>query len=97
LGLLNFNIKKVSEAIHNKVRPEGTGREDTGYYCLDGKKQLRVTIPRGRGDIHPKTCTSIKNQLHLRTDEFRDLVSCRLTDTGFESLIREKIKKGLIK
>lgn len=97
---LSEHIKKigssqeVGKSIDEKVRPSGGGREDTGWFYLDGKKQLRVTVPRGHGPLAPGTCNKIKRQLHLTNEEFRALVKCPMTSTDYEKLIREKIAEG---
>jgi hypothetical protein len=43
-----------------------------------------------------RTTKSIRQQLKLSAQEFRDLVNCPMTGHDYEELIREKIGRGQI-
>lgn len=73
-----------------------SGKEQTGWYELDGKKILRVTVPKGRGDLPSGTANSIREQVYLSKKQFADLVNCPLKGKGFEEIIRQKQKAGIL-
>ncbi len=61
------------------------------WYYLDGKKQLRVTMPNqhgGAGSLSTGFIKSIQDSLKLTTRQLEDLVDCPLTAENFEILIR---------
>ena len=91
MGRLNFTRQEVRGAIDKKLRPEWrSGAEQTGWYYLGGKKILRVSVPRGRGQLPPGTAHSIKKQLRLTTSQFADLVHCRLTGSDYAEIISQQ-------
>jgi len=64
------------------------------WYCLDGKKQLRITIPNvhgGSGSISTGFLDRIRKSLRLTTHEFERLVDCPLTAQDDECMIRTKL------
>lgn len=65
-----------------------SGGEFNGWFWLDNKKVVRVTIPKGRKPIPPKTYKSMANQLKLAVDEFDDLLECPLTREKYELKLR---------
>lgn len=73
-----------------------SGKEQTGWYELDGKKILRVTTPHGRGEIPRGTANSIRNQTYLTKDEFDRLIKCPLKGKDFDEIIRQKCADGLL-
>jgi len=63
------------------------------WYCLDGKKILRVTVPNrhgGSGSISTGFLKQIKNNLHVNAHQFEELTECPLTPEKYETIIREK-------
>ena len=94
----NFSYKN-SKTVIKKLSLEKTeskrGREPIYWYYLDGKKELRVSMPNqhgGSGSVSTGYITQIRNQLKLGTREFEDLVDCPLSAEKFEALIRERTK-----
>ena len=67
-----------------------TGSETNIWYEVDGKAILRVTIPKGRGDIRTWTLNSIRNQLKLNHQQFKDFVKCPLEAQEYDAIIRSK-------
>jgi hypothetical protein len=66
------------------------------FYSLfvDGKKtNIKTFISHGIKEYNKTLLSSMKNQLHLSSKEFEDLISCPLTQ---ELLIEIYSKKGLI-
>jgi len=52
------------------------GNEFNGWLILNGKKTARITIPKGRKPIPPKTYKSMALQLKLTVDELDRLLDC---------------------
>ncbi len=64
------------------------------WYKLDGKRQIRVTLPNvhgGNKTITPGFLKQIRNQLRLKSVELVDLVECPLTKEEYERIVREKL------
>ena len=76
-----------------QVRKRGRAGHPVFYYLLDGKRQLRVTLPNihgGSGSLSTGLLQNIKTKLRLTSREFEDLVNCPLTAEQFEGLVRER-------
>jgi len=65
------------------------GKEFNGWFWLNGKKKKRITIPKGRKPIPPKTYKSMAFQLGLNTKQFDDLLSCPLNKDDYEKIISD--------
>lgn len=86
---LNFNKQDVKHAIEKKLRIEPkTTKENNVWYWLDGRKQLRVTYPKGAGFLPKGTAMSIINQMRLSKDQFSELVKCPMSADDYEKHIR---------
>ncbi|HEY3347580.1 MAG TPA: hypothetical protein VGK71_08165 [Nitrospirota bacterium] len=84
-----YKKQDVEGAIIRKCKTEfRDGSERNAWYEYNGIKILRVTIPKGRGDITPGTLSSIKNQLKLTREEFDKFIKCTFTATDFEEKMR---------
>lgn len=63
------------------------------WYCLDGKRVLRVTLPNshgGSGSISPGFLNGIRKSLLLTTEQFVDLVECPLTTEAYAEIVRSQ-------
>jgi hypothetical protein len=61
------------------------------WYYLDGKKQLRVTMPNqhgGSGSLSTGFIKSIQDSLKVTTQQFEELVDCPLTAEEYATMIR---------
>ena len=98
MGLLNVDYGAVTRALERKVGLDfRSGKERVAWYVLEGKKRFRVRAPKKhRGDLRPGTAAGIKNDLKLTTTQFRQLVSCPISGTDYERIIRQKITEGLL-
>ena len=67
-----------------------TTKELNGWFVYNGKKILRVTIPKGRGLLRKGTQASIINQLKLTKEKFSDLIECPLSYEGYIKILKEK-------
>ncbi|MCX7011948.1 MAG: hypothetical protein NTW86_05170 [Candidatus Sumerlaeota bacterium] len=92
---LNVDKHATSKALTDKLRLRfGSGKERNGWYELDGRKILRVTMPKGRGPLPTGTANSIRNQVKLTVEEFGDLLQCPLSGTDYEAIVRTKMDTG---
>ena len=66
------------------------GKEFNGWFILDGKKAARITVPKGRKTIRPKTYSNMARQLKLNVGEFDDLLECPLEKPGDEERLRSQ-------
>jgi hypothetical protein len=97
MGKLNLDPRKVTRALQTKLRLSvSSGKELQGWYCLDGKKVLRVTLPHDHGTLPPGTANAIRNELKLDHEQFARLVQCPMKASDYEALIRTKMDAGKI-
>jgi hypothetical protein len=64
------------------------------WYCLDGKKALRITMPNTHGgskSISTGFLKQIQNSLKLDTRQFEDLAECPLSAEEYEAIVRNKL------
>lgn len=64
------------------------------WYCLDGKKMLRIKMPNvhgGAGSISTGFLKQIQNNMRVNTQQFEELVECPLTPEEYEKIVREKL------
>ncbi len=93
MGNSEYNTRDVKICCENKLGINfRSGKELNGWFKLEGKKACRITIPKGRKDIPPKTYKSMANQLKLKIDEFDNLLKCDLTKMGYQEIISERSK-----
>lgn len=72
------------------------GKENNVKYRIDNKVVIRITYPKGRGDLPRKTLKNILRQSKLGWDDFIDLIKCPLSAKDYEKIIRSKIKQNLL-
>ncbi len=79
------DIKRCCEAkLGVSFRP---GHEFNGWVEFDGQKAARITIPKGRKPIPPKTYKSMARQLKLTISEFDRLLACPLTSGEYTRIV----------
>ncbi len=82
-----FHIKKCCEQKLNiSFRSSG---EFNGWFVLDNKKIARITVPKGRKFVPPKTYKAMARQLKLSVKQFDDLLDCSLTYNEYVSIIKQ--------
>lgn len=71
-------------------------RELTGWYWLDGKKILHVTVPKGHGssEINPRYVNRIISSLRIQVEQFQLLYKCPMKGPDYEQVIRELRAEG---
>jgi hypothetical protein len=86
-----FHTNNVKSVCENKLEIDfRSGKEYNGWFWLNGKKKKRITIPKGRKPIPPKTYKTMALQLGLHVNEFDSLLECPLTKESYEQLISER-------
>lgn len=86
--------KGVVQKLSLEATPSKRGREPIYWYSIDGKKELRITIPNihgGSGSISTGFLTQIRKDLMLDTRQFEELVDCFLSTEEYEKVIRKKL------
>lgn len=88
-----FHTKDVKSTCERKLQIEfRASKEYNGWYIFNGKKAARITIPKGKKPIPPKTYKSMANQLCLTVKEFDELLNCPLTGEEYEKILSKKLK-----
>lgn len=83
-----FNTKDVKDVCEKKLHIEfRDGGEFNGWFWLDGKKAKRITVPKGRKPIPPKTYQSMARQLGLQVGQFDSLLECPLKLKEYKQII----------
>ena len=91
MGLLGgYSPSKVHDCLKDKLgisfRSNG---ELNGWYCLGGKKVLRVTIPKGHSkELGSGTVRRIIGNLRLNSTEFKNLYNCPMSGKDYEAKVR---------
>ncbi len=88
-----FNTNDVKHCCENKLRvPFREGKEFNGWVSINNKKLARITVPKGRKDIFPKTYKSMANQLKLTTEQFDDLLECPLNWEQYTEIVKKVVR-----
>lgn len=90
-GLNSLKIRKMVRCLEDKLSINfRRGKEPTGWYCLDGKKVLRVTITNVHGSdtLSIGIAGKLKNSLKLDREEFLMLYECPMSGRDYEKKIR---------
>ena len=92
----HYKTRKVKNFLDAKLQIEWLkgGRELKGWYCIDGKKVLKVFIPHthggGSGDsITHDVLRDLKNNLKVTEQEFSDLYECPMSGAEYKNKIRK--------
>ena len=88
----SFNTHDVKKCCENKLNIDfREGKEFNGWFYLGAKKTARITVPKGRKPIPPKTYKSMAKQLKLNAEEFDELLECTLLHGGYEKIVRKSL------
>jgi len=80
-----YHTNVVKRRCENKLRIKfRKGKEFNGWFILNNLKIARVTIPKGKKPIPPKTYKSMAQQLKLSIEQFDNLLECPL---GYEEYV----------
>lgn len=67
------------------------GSEQNGWFILDGVKCARITVPKGKKNIPPKTYKSMSTQLRLHVEDFDRLLACPLKLEEYKKIVKAQI------
>lgn len=88
----SFDTGDVKKCCERKLGIEfRKGKEFNGWYYFNGKKAARITIPKGKKPIPPKTYKSMAIQLKLNIPEFDSFLNCPLTKKEYDNILNEYI------
>ncbi len=95
-NLGGYRPKLLANKLKKKLNIDfGKGSELFGWYYLDGKKVLSVSIPKGHSkDISPGYINKIAGNLRVNLSELRLLYRCPMTGANYESKIRDLISQN---
>lgn len=63
------------------------GKELNADVFHDGRKVARITVPKGKKSLPPKTYSRMAQGLHLSTGQFDALMDCSLGPQGYGKII----------
>lgn len=67
------------------------GKEFNGWFKHEEKKIARITVPKGRKFIPPKTYHSMARQLKLTVGQFDALLDCPLVMDQYIKILKDKV------
>jgi len=86
-----FSTFVVKNRCEQKLKIEfRSGKEFNGWFVLNNIKIARITIPKGRKSIPPKTYKAMAKQLKLNVAQFDDLLNCPLGYDEYVTIIKHK-------
>lgn len=89
---MKFSTADVKRRCEKKLDIEfRSGKEFNGWFILNGLKVARLTVPKGKKPIPPKTYQSMASQLKIAVTEFDELLECPLGREEYEEIIKAKL------
>ena len=90
-----YEEKGIRKSILNKIDPDikagSRSKHDKGSIFVDGKLRAKVKIPNNHKRIMKKTKSQyIAQDLHLKDDEFNDLIDCPLTGPKYYDILKKR-------
>ena len=86
-----FKTNVIKNRCENKLGIEFRVRKEcNGWYIFKGKKIARITVPKGKKPVPPKTYKTMAKQLKLDVSQFDDLLECPLTHEDYKKILNEK-------
>ena len=87
-----FHTQDVKKTCENKLQIEfRLGKEYNGWFLFNGRKAARITIPKGRKPIPPKTYKSMANQLRLTVQQFDQFLECPLVREHYVQILSDRL------
>ena len=88
----SFDSQRIKGCCERKLNIEfRNAKEFNGWYLLNKKKTARITVPRGRKFVPPKTYKSMATQLKLNVDQFDELLECPLDHDGYKKILKKAL------
>ncbi|MEW6265561.1 MAG: hypothetical protein AB1641_21010 [Thermodesulfobacteriota bacterium] len=89
----DYHTADVKRICENKLKIAFRhGHEFNGWFELNGIKMARITIPKGRKPIPPKTYKSMSMQLKLTVEQFDRLLECPLSLDQYQEILMPPTK-----
>ncbi|MCH8290572.1 type II toxin-antitoxin system HicA family toxin [Candidatus Poribacteria bacterium] len=86
---------EIRHAIERKTEYQIRRRKEINYVIFrQGQRISRVTVPHGRKDLKTGTERSIRNQLLLDKEQFKDFVNCLLSGEDYAAILDGLIERG---
>ena len=88
----SFDSQRIKRCCEKKLNIEfRNAKEFNGWYFLDKRKTARITVPKGRKFVHPKTYKSMATQLKLDVDQFDELLECPLDHERYKMILKKAL------
>ena len=88
-----FHTSDVKKCCENKLKIQfRKGKEFNGWFVHENLKVARITIPKGKKPIPPKTYKSMAISLKLTVTQFDELLECPLTYEHYKKIIIKMLK-----
>ena len=86
----SFDSQRIKGCCERKLNIEfRNAKEFNGWYVLGEKKIARITVPKGRKFVHPKTYKTMATQLKLNVGQFDELLECPLDNEGYKKILED--------
>lgn len=87
--LSSFKIKKMVSALEGKLSLRFRRGKDSAYYCLGGKKVLRVRVRNGEGGdtLSIGEAKGLANSLKLDEEGVKRLYNCPMSGEEYKNII----------
>ena len=85
-----FNSHDIKMKCEHKLGMNFDGKKELNARMRYKGKFIRVTVPKGRKRLPPKTYKTIANQLYLSTSQFDNLLSCPFSKDDFFNNLESK-------
>ena len=91
--LSGYKPKQLANCLTQKLDISfRSGHELNGWYWLDGRKRLRVTVPKEHsGDVSQRVVRRAIGSLRLSEEDFRRLYQCPMKGPEYEQKIRSLV------
>lgn len=87
----DFNTQHVKSVCETKLHISfRCNNECNGWFEHEGKKITRITVPKGRKPIPPKTYKSMARQLRLSVEEMDNLLACPLRLENYLAILENQ-------
>jgi hypothetical protein len=85
----NYHTQDVKHRCETKLGIQfKPGGEFNGWFKDNNIKVTRITIPKGRKPIPPKTYKSMARQLKLTTEEFDEFLDCPIKLPEYREILK---------
>ncbi len=84
----NYHTLDIKHCCEKKLKIEfRSGKEFNGWFIYNQLKVVRITIPKGKKPIPPKTYKSMACQLKLTIEQFDELLICTMNYENYTNII----------